>query len=561
MKNKTTSLKSIVKYLNNKDEDGGFWLPNIQRAFVWKEEQICKLYDSIMREYPISSLLVWKTVSPTSTRKFIDNYKIKYENELSGFINQTDEKKKNLVLDGQQRLQSLYIGLMGSYEGKELYFDTTSNHDDIKEEIRYRFAFLEQSKVTFPWVKVKDIVYGPKNWNLAFKNVVAGYKSDWNPAYEEIVKNNIASIVQIFTSDEGISYQEIDSTENDGLYTDNDIVEIFIRANSGGTLLGKSDLLFALLAANWDKAITAIEDLLDDLNRNGFDFTRDFVLKTCLTLLDKYARYDVDKFRDQSVLQGIEENWDRISNSIKVVCDYLRNRTFIRTDKALPSYLILIPIIYGVYKYKVDINQVPKLNEYLIRVSLVGAYGSRPDQLIDSSVKAIQNKKDIVVEELYEVIRQQQRPLEITGEKLMQISYGSKNIHLLFNLWYESFEYTPVFYNNVPQTDHIFPRSILEKVKILNPETNRKVMKYTESQRNQLANCMLLTRKENGASEKWDTSPEEWFKDKTSDYLDLHLIPRDPALWTLDNYDRFIEERKKLILNKFRYLISQDTTI
>ena len=104
MKNKTTSLKSIVKYLNNKDEDGGFWLPNIQRAFVWKEEQICKLYDSIMREYPISSLLVWKTVSPISTREFIDNYKVKYENELSDFLVNTNEKKKNLVLDGQQRL-------------------------------------------------------------------------------------------------------------------------------------------------------------------------------------------------------------------------------------------------------------------------------------------------------------------------------------------------------------------------------------------------------------------------------------------------------------------------
>jgi uncharacterized protein with ParB-like and HNH nuclease domain len=561
MKNKTTSLRSIVKYLNNGDEDGGFWLPNIQRAFVWKEEQICKLFDSILREYPISSLLVWKTISPISTRKFIDNYKIKYENELSDFIIPTNEKKKNLVLDGQQRLQSLYIGLIGSYEGKELYFDITSNHNDNMEEIRYRFSFLDADSATFPWVKFKKIVYGSKIWSKTYEVVVKEFKDDWNPEYKEIANNNISNILQIFTSDEGISYQEIDSTENDDLYTDNDIVEIFIRANSGGTLLGKSDLLFALLSANWDRAINAIEDLLDDLNRNGFNFTRDFVLKTCLTLLDKYARYDVDKFRDQSVLKGIEENWDRISDSIKAVCDYLRNRTFIKTDKALPSYLILIPIIYGVYKYKVDVNKVPKLNEYLIRVSLVGAYGSRPDQLIDASVKVIQNKEDIVVEELYEVIRQQQRPLEITGEKLMQIGYGSKNIHLLFNLWYESSEYTPSYHNNLPQTDHIFPRSLLEKVKILNPETNRKIMKYTESQRNQLANCMLLTRKENGASEKWDKTPEEWFKDKNSDYLGLHLIPQDPSLWKLENYDRFIEERKKLILEKFKYLITRDKTI
>ena len=82
-------------------------------------------------------------------------------------------------------------------------------------------------------------------------------------------------------------------------------------------------------------------------------------------------------------------------------------------------------------------------------------------------------------------------------------------------------------------------------------------MKYTESQRNQLANCMLLTRQENGASEKWDSHPENWFADKCDDYLDLHLIPKDRTLWRLDNYERFIEERKKLILEKFNYLITK----
>ena len=42
----------------------GFWLPNIQRPLVWREEQICRLFDSILREYPISTLLVWKTTEP-----------------------------------------------------------------------------------------------------------------------------------------------------------------------------------------------------------------------------------------------------------------------------------------------------------------------------------------------------------------------------------------------------------------------------------------------------------------------------------------------------------------
>jgi len=95
----------MVNYLNNEEKDGGFWLPNIQRPFVWNEEQIERLFDSIMREYPISTLLVWKTKSKIRRRKFIDNYKRGLK--LTDFYMPEDAKTKMLVLDGQQRLQSL----------------------------------------------------------------------------------------------------------------------------------------------------------------------------------------------------------------------------------------------------------------------------------------------------------------------------------------------------------------------------------------------------------------------------------------------------------------------
>ena len=63
MPNQTETIRKFIKCLNNRDEAGGFWLPNIQRPFVWKKDQIERLYDSILREYPIGTLLVWKTKS------------------------------------------------------------------------------------------------------------------------------------------------------------------------------------------------------------------------------------------------------------------------------------------------------------------------------------------------------------------------------------------------------------------------------------------------------------------------------------------------------------------
>jgi hypothetical protein len=122
--------------------------------------------------------------------------------------------------------------------------------------------------------------------------------------------------------------------------------------------------------------------------------------------------------------------------------------------------------------------------------------------------------------------------------------------------------YTPSYPNNLPQVDHIFPQSVLRKVKAKNPNTGRMdVLRYHEAERNQLANCMLLTAEENGAGGKSDTPPDQWFNGKPPQYLAKHLIPPDAALWQLNRFDEFIEARKALILAKMRELklVSPDT--
>src|SRR3954466_5864255 len=145
MKNQKQTIRKIVGFLNNADEEGGFWLPNIQRPFVWGEDQVCRLFDSIMREYPISTLLVWKTRSLIRRRKFIDNFHRGLLTRLSDFYFPEDDRKKCLVLDGQQRLQSLYIGLCGSYDGNELYLDILSGEVAAPDDVKYLSGFLDSA--------------------------------------------------------------------------------------------------------------------------------------------------------------------------------------------------------------------------------------------------------------------------------------------------------------------------------------------------------------------------------------------------------------------------------
>lgn len=280
MKNQKQTLRKIVGYLNNPDEDGGFWLPNIQRPFVWSEEQICRLFDSILREYPISTLLVWKTTSSIRRRKFIDNWTSSLR--LSSFYVPEDSKKKSLVLDGQQRLQSLYIGLCGSYEGKELHFDVLSGSSALPDDIKYRFEFKVSASVDFPWMKFKDLVFTTWKKRDLMQNIERKAGRILVDNEKNRLEDNLDLIDRAFKMDEAVTYQELDSIDNPALYTEDDVVEVFIRANSGGTKLEKSDLLFSLLNASWDVADKQMEELLDDLNRHGFSFDRDFVLKTCL---------------------------------------------------------------------------------------------------------------------------------------------------------------------------------------------------------------------------------------------------------------------------------------
>ncbi len=218
MKTQQLSLRKIVSYLNNPDEDGGFWLPNIQRPFVWSEEQICRLFDSILRQYPISTLLIWKTNMGVRRRKFIDNFKEEHRHHLSAFKVPDDDKKKCLVLDGQPRLQSLFIGLRGSYDGKELYLDILSGELAAPDDIKFKFKFLDPKSAAFPHYRFKDIVFSDDKHRLIADRIAAQAGRSLSTTEGDKVKDHVDLIRETFFNESGIGYQELDSIDQATLY-------------------------------------------------------------------------------------------------------------------------------------------------------------------------------------------------------------------------------------------------------------------------------------------------------------------------------------------------------
>ena len=127
---KAITIKSAI----DKIDAGDFLLPSIQRRFVWNTEQIELLFDSIMQDYPINTFMFWQVNSNDIKNQFRFYDFLKKYVEYKGGNNEERKTKgyKNFdaVIDGQQRLNSLYIGLKGSYAYRQYVYRKKNYYKD-----------------------------------------------------------------------------------------------------------------------------------------------------------------------------------------------------------------------------------------------------------------------------------------------------------------------------------------------------------------------------------------------------------------------------------------------
>ncbi len=335
----SVTISEILPLLNT-----SHFLPALQREFVWSSEQICALFDSLMRRYPISAFLVWQV--PEEARDDVDAYEFLNAVSQSGnrarLARVNGPKDLTFVLDGQQRLTSLLIGLQGTYTerksksgkgsktrvAKKLYLDLM--HDgtspDVEGETFYNFQFFDYAPMMEResyWFEVGRIlnVYSHGEIEELITRQLKTIK-DMRPMTTQracLIERNLRRLYESVWDDQVISYHAESESDHER------ILEIFVRANSGGVELSKSDLLLSTLTLHWrnENAREEINGFVDELNtrlsrRN--QLSKDFVMKACLVLLDLPVAYRVTSFNKETCAR-IRERWDDIRDSLRRAVD------------------------------------------------------------------------------------------------------------------------------------------------------------------------------------------------------------------------------------------------
>ncbi|MYF52268.1 MAG: DUF262 domain-containing protein, partial [Gammaproteobacteria bacterium] len=306
-------------------------LPAIQREFVWRPNQICSLFDSVMQGYPFGDFLFWNIHHQNSNDYRYFRFMCEYHQRDKPHCEDHGpfpQQQVVAVLDGQQRLTAFNIGLRGSmavklrnlwwnnpdaFPIKVLALDLLTETVESDEGNKYLFDFIELNKTGLQgnqlWYRVGDI----------FNAEDIGPILDWindqdlENAKRKQAMRTVLRLHKVIHSEPTISYYEEPRQDIEH------VLRIFIRRNSGGTQLSYSDLLLSIATSQWKNldARKEVHQLVEDLNRTGLNLTKDFVLKAGLMLSDiSSVKFQVRNFKHDN-METIEKNWKNIKQILQ----------------------------------------------------------------------------------------------------------------------------------------------------------------------------------------------------------------------------------------------------
>lgn len=561
MSNLIDSSVTIYEAMQN-IQNGKYVMPAFQRQYVWSMEQIEKLWDSILLDYPIATFLFWH----------VDDEIITWDTYFCNFLSSVtfDSRKQadsvnyelssidvkltdTAVLDGQQRLTSLFLSLFGESfirpnharksSGNKIYtkllIELNKHKIAVDEEEynskKYDIKFSDKvAKLSPTQFEVKNILLDKfrkeETRDSAIEEAITYVPND----SKEYARNILKKLYSKIFVEKLIRYTEIKNMTQD------DALEMFVRFNSGGKALRKAEITMSILEAYWPSAKTEFGKLLVD-SYAGFD--TDFIIRSALMLYGDVVKSNINK----KTAEELKNNWNDFKKALRNL-DTLLKSMKIEVSRFANSWNVLLPIIYYIYNNPSYENNAIGIKAYLVRAILFTYFQS------GTTAKLQQMKNNIINYDMEITIDMldQMSELRVTDGKMEDVINSEKGSRVASEaLYFVSAEY--INKNFKYEQDHLHPAARFDVSKPVSV-TMEKWHRW-RSDRNKLPNLHLLEGRSNGS--KNDMPLIEYYNDMNDDQKNLFrkqsLIPDDISL-EIDHFGEFYEKRKELLVLKIKEL-------
>lgn len=547
-------------------ENGKYVMPAFQREYVWSTEQIEKLWDSILLDYPISNFLFWH----------IDDKNVTWDTYFCNFLNQATFNSSKLcddvnfpmnnidfnytdiaILDGQQRLTSLFLSLYGNTYLRPKFV----NKNRADKYVYKLYIELDKNKI-----EQDDEDYNSKNYDIKFtskginsnssitlfeiRNILnEQFQNDETreKAIEEILtnipdnskeyaKSILLKLYNKIFVEKLIRYTEIIDMSQD------DALEMFIRFNNGGKKLRKHEITMSILEVYWPNAREQFSMLLSGAYSG---FSTDLIIRTALMLYGDVTKTIINK----NVADNLKENWSNFKIAFKNLQNALEKLN-IDVEHFVYDYTKLVPLLYYIY-YNADTyeDNLNVIRAYLTRTIFFIYFRSGTPGKLQRLKQYINNNNMKITIDMLDSMAE----LQITESRIEDILNSEKGSRLVWEVLY-FIGRNWIDKNTNYEQDHLHPESRFTESKPFSISIEE--WKKWYSNRNRLPNLQLLDELENKSksNRRLIDYCNNMTNEQKQEFYNKSIIPQNVSL-EFDNFQEFYEKRKQLLKEKIIELL------
>lgn len=544
------SVNTLVDHF----EKGMIAIPEIQRDVVWSSDQIKDLLDSIDHNFPCGSLIVWepRLKDEKLMREIIRPERLKfYKNRLP----------KYFLIDGQQRVTALASvllrqGFLKSIE-PEIEDQLSSLYVDVTRFPAEIVAGADGEVEKFPWVPMNDLFTGALKDRSAYKRSLSAEQRGKIDSYVQNIRN-YQFPVQIIQER---GYAEVG--------------QIFSRVNSLGTQLTGAEIHLASIVPYWKGISAEFRRYRGDLRKTGFELDLTFLMRTITVIgcdVPQIKRL-ADKVEHKKISRaGLDQLWTSSKSSINTVIQTLSIGLGLDRTKFVPSKNAMVPLVYYAAKSGKRRLDQKAMMKYFLVAQLGGRFSGAGETVLRKDLKYLSDPNVTPTEGLRELLdvavreaKQEYRGLRISPNQIKG-PWSKTAILLLMYLVMRKRGATDFglsdakdlqqIRSNDLQVHHIFPFDFMmndNKGKLYQRSRGLRPSEYRD-QINDIANVTFLSRKKNvqiGNVPPWQYLPNE----TTAQIRKAHFIPENKELWTVENFDKYLDQRRKLLAEAMNALI------